>query len=1167
MRFRLTFPLFLFSLLLACQTAHAQKPQLTVQTGHANYVDAVALSRDAQMLASGGDDNTVRLWDTATGTELRTLAGHTAAVFAVAFSPDDRLVASGSADKTIILWDVASGAKTRTLTPPVDGRNSVYDVVFSPDGKSLYSAHADGRVRLWDVASGAERNFNAAHADTVLTIALSADGRTLAAAGRDKTIKLWDVAAAAMNATKPTAGGGKALRTLAGHTAVINRIAFSADAKTLASGAEDGTLRLWRVADGKEIRTLTKEAGDVLSMALSPDDKTLASGSWEGKIFIWDVATGKRLHTFQAPAFNKSMVYSADGKTLITGSGITITLLDAATGAELRSFTGRTHRFYSAGFTPDGKSLLTRSASGGFKLWDTTSSGGIRTLAGAEANPSGIIRHFLSGDGRLVAQADKSGAITIVDVASGKELRTLAGHTAAVVRAVFSPDARRLASASGGEDGTLRVWDVATGKESVRVEGFLSMLGTFAFDPRGERIVYTGSGGPFHLREVAKQEDEGFSFEGHEGNIEAFAFSPDGKIIASGSGTIFGASRSENLVKLWDAATGKELRTLAGHTAEVNAVAFSPDGKMLASASSDNTVKLWNVTDGKLLHTLAGHEDEVNAVGFSPDGKIVSSASQDTRLKLWEAATGRELASLVAVDERDWLVVTPDGLFDGSPAAWGRILWRFSPALRDVAPVELFFNEFYYPGLLAEIFADKRPRAAADIAQKDRRQPGVRISTANASTPSTAPVVDAPYVQIKVEVSEADADETNKTGGGAQDVRLFRNGTLVKLWRGDVLKGNPSATLEERIPIVAGENRFTAYAFNRDNVKSADAALVVNGAANLKRPAKAYVLAVGINTYANSSFNLKYAVADAEEFGREWQQQQKRLGRYAETVVVPLLDAEATKANILLAIKRLVEVETAPLPPGAPAQLERLKYANPEDAVVVYFAGHGTAQQSRFYLIPHDLGYAGKINSVDAAGLELMLARSVSDRELEEAFERLNAGQLLMVLDACNSGQALEAEEKRRGPMNSKGLAQLAYEKGMYILTAAQSFQAAQEVSQLGHGLLTYALVEEGLRRGAADAEPPDGTVTVREWLDFATVRVPEMQFAEMQRALARGLDLSFIEEERGLTLEQRNVQRPRVFYRRELETNTLLVAKTAATPAATTATPTMPTPTQTTPE
>ena len=101
--------------------------------------------------------------------------------------------------------------------------------------------------------------------------------------------------------------------------------------------------------------------------------------------------------------------------------------------------------------------------------------------------------------------------------------------------------------------------------------------------------------------------------------------------------------------------------------------------------------------------------------------------------------------------------------------------------------------------------------------------------------------------------------------------------------------------------------------------------------------------------------------------------------------------------------------------------------------------------------------------------------------------EGIDADRFLFVLDACNSGQALEAEEKRRGPMNSKGLAQLAYEKGMYILTAAQSYQAALEAAQLGHGYLTYALVEEGLKRGLADRDLKDGQVLAREWFNYAT--------------------------------------------------------------------------------
>ena len=174
-----------------------------------------------------------------------------------------------------------------------------------------------------------------------------------------------------------------------------------------------------------------------------------------------------------------------------------------------------------------------------------------------------------------------------------------------------------------------------------------------------------------------------------------------------------------------------------------------------------------------------------------------------------------------------------------------------------------------------------------------------------------------------------------------------------------------------------------------------------------------------------------------------------------------------------------------------------------------------------------------------------MLAHSISDLELQSALENVDAGELLMVLDACNSGQALEAEEKRRGPMNSSGLAQLAYEKGMYILTAAQSYQAALEASRLGHGYLTYTLVDEGLRQGKADATPADGNISVREWFDYAVARVPQMQEERMTTRQIGLKDVAFVQgQEKIADPRQRNLQRPRAFYRRETSNQTVIIAR-----------------------
>jgi uncharacterized caspase-like protein len=299
------------------------------------------------------------------------------------------------------------------------------------------------------------------------------------------------------------------------------------------------------------------------------------------------------------------------------------------------------------------------------------------------------------------------------------------------------------------------------------------------------------------------------------------------------------------------------------------------------------------------------------------------------------------------------------------------------------------------------------------------------------------------------------------------------------------------------------------------------------------------------NEYSNPEYNLKYAAADAQAFAEELKKQQQNLGNYSSIKVIPLLDREATKANILLALKKLAGQESE-LPAGVPAAIRELKPAKIEDAVIVFFAGHGSAYQQRFYLIPHDLGVVSKRSEMNAETLKTIMGHSISDIDLEDAFDQIYAGHLLLVLDAANSGQALEAEEKRRGPMNSKGLAQLAYEKGMYILAASQSYQGSIELAQFQHGLLTYVLLE-GLTTTKADTDH-DGQVTALEWLNYATERVPSLQLELEQEALknlrhhptALRLQPNSPQDEP----KKSTVQRPRVFYRQELETQPLIVAR-----------------------
>ena len=186
---------------------------------------------------------------------------------------------------------------------------------------------------------------------------------------------------------------------------------------------------------------------------------------------------------------------------------------------------------------------------------------------------------------------------------------------------------------------------------------------------------------------------------------------------------------------------------------------------------------------------------------------------------------------------------------------------------------------------------------AQDVSKKDRRQPIVKLSLPGEAPPSTG--IASRTIKVRIDITDAPADKDNPQGTGARDVRLFRNGSLVKVWHGDVLNGKPAVTLEQEINVTAGPNRLTAYAFNKDNVKSKDANLPLTGADSLKRAGTAYIIAVGVNEYANADYNLKYAVADAQSFGEEMLQRQKQVAQFERVEVVQLTNENATKANLL----------------------------------------------------------------------------------------------------------------------------------------------------------------------------------------------------------------------------------------------------------------------------
>jgi len=384
-------------------------------------------------------------------------------------------------------------------------------------------------------------------------------------------------------------------------------------------------------------------------------------------------------------------------------------------------------------------------------------------------------------------------------------------------------------------------------------------------------------------------------------------------------------------------------------------------------------------------------------------------------------------------------------------------------------------------------------------------------------------------------------------------VRLFRNGLLVKQWSGNQALNGGSAELETTVLMVKGQNQLTAYAYNNDNIKSVDAQLKVNGADSLGRKGVFYIVAVAVSQYANPKYNLEFIDTEAREFAEQLRLNLSQLKQFERVEVIPLINQEATKNNILAAFKKLAGSKDEQIGKGTafPAAFSKLQTVQPEDAVAVFFTGHGESKDGHSYILPYD--FTDAANPVTEKNFSTILKQSVSDIELEEVFNGMDVGHLILVLDACKSGDALTLEDERQAPINTRGLGQLAYEKGMYIITASQGNEYAYVSPILKRSYLAYALTDEGLRKSDADVAPKDGRLSIREWFDFAANRVPQLRVETSKEIALRAEKSKGLEEvspgkpkpqpKKELVEEKVSTQRPRVFYRRQNDLQSLTIA------------------------
>ncbi len=557
-------------------------------------IGVLAWSPGGALLASGGEDGLVQLWDAKALEHVATLEGHARSVNGLLFLPDGATLVSGEGGAGAIrLWDV----RTRAGLPPLDeggeGNDGVGGLVVSPDGATLFVSRGSGKIEAWRLADRTRIDRRGVQPRGAGILAISGDGARIAVQGPGGTIEVREAGRlreriAVLEGTDLDLG--------------VNGLAFHPTRPDrLASASGDGLVTLWDVATGATLASLRGHGGSAESVAFTPDGAAILSGSLDGTVRRWSFAPERGSVIAHTGKLSAGAIEWSDAADAIAWcSGAEIVLVDARTSAERHRWTAHERGVMSLAFSPDGALLASAGRGGEVAVWR--------------------LRRGESPD----------------------ELSRMTGHAAEIPGLAWTPDGQTIAS--GSFDKTARIWAASTG-ELLRTISSDDGVMDLAFRRRGDGVELVLALARRKLRVVDPETGlDRAVFDVPGQLLFRVAASPDGAMLALATSQGGG----KGIVSLRDAETGRELARVSAHAVMALSLAWRPDGGLLASGGPDNTIRVWDPRDLAEVTSLTGHGGGITAITFSGDGAELLSGSADRTIRRWELrALGAPAAELI----------------------------------------------------------------------------------------------------------------------------------------------------------------------------------------------------------------------------------------------------------------------------------------------------------------------------------------------------------------------------------------------------------------------------------------------------------------------------------------------------------------------------------------